>query len=169
MTNTTCEQCRTTEGASHAFHYGRVAPAGPETVFHASAYPSTQSAWHDRYQIGGIETVVLCNSCLARTRARHAGRVVLREWIRVPLVALGYLAWAVALVLWAWQGAWWELALGAVVGLGITAAVYVVAYRILQDEDFAQHLAVDLHQEQLREQGWDAFWTDNEFAHLAPH
>lgn len=173
MTNAPCEQCMTTEGAPHAFHYGRTEPAdhaGGTAYYHASAYPgSPLTPWTDRYQIGGVETVVLCERCLARARARRATRIVLREWLREPLVALGYAAWLVALVAWTWQGAWSSLAAGAAVGLGITVLVWAITYVILRDEDFAQHLAVDLHQERLRREGWDAFWTDRELPLLTPH
>lgn len=173
MTNTTCEKCQTTEGTPHAFHYGRSTISDdPATtpIYHASAYPGAPLApWTDRYQIGGVEAVVLCTRCLARARARRAARVVLHDWMREPLVLVGYLIWLAALAVWAWQGDWSQLALGAAAGLIVTAVVYVITYVILHDEDFAQHLAVDLHQEKLREDGWDAFWTDNELKLLTPH
>jgi hypothetical protein len=173
MSNATCEKCLTCEGTPYEFHYGRARPVDdPETApyYHASAYPGAPlSPWTDRYQIGGVETVMLCSRCLARARAHRAARLVLREWIREPLVALGYGAWVVALAVWAWQGDWSRFSIGVAVGLVVTAVVYVVTYVILHDDEFAQHLAVDLHQERLRDDGWDRFWTANEFTHLVPH
>ena len=170
MTNATCEQCRTAEGTPHAFHYGRSAPVRDQAVYRASAYPgSPLTPWTDRYQIGGVETVVLCRRCLTRARVRRAVRVVARDWVREPLVFLGYLALAVALGVWAWQGDWSSFFIGVALALAVTALVFVVTYLILHDEEFAQHVAVDLHQERLRKDGWDSFWTDHELQHLAPH
>jgi hypothetical protein len=173
MSKATCEQCLRADGTPYEFHYGRARPVDdPDTApyYHASAYPGAPLApWTDRYQLGGIETVMLCRRCLARARARRAARVVLREWSREPLVAVGYLAWVVALGVWAWQGDWSSLALGLAIGLAVTAVVYGVTYVILHDDEFARHLAVDLHQEKLRNDGWDTFWTDNELKFLTPH
>jgi hypothetical protein len=53
-------------------------------------------------------------------------------------------------------------------GLGVTAVVHAVIYVALTREEFAQHTAIDLHEEGLRAQGWDQFWTDKEYAKLAP-
>ena len=62
---------------------------------------------------------------------------------------------------------------GSVSALRLTEKGYKVgvleAGARLRDEDFAQHLAVDLHQEQLRREGWDTFWTDSELPYLTPH
>lgn len=169
MTNATCEQCRTSEGTAHEFHYGRDTTADDQTIYHASAYPGAPlSPWTDRYQIGGIEAVVLCDGCLRRARSRRAARV-LWDWVREPIAMLGYLAWVVALAVWAWQGEWSRFGAGIAVGLGVTFVAFATAYTVLRDEDFAQHLAVDLHQEKLRDEGWDTFWTSSEFLHLAPH
>jgi hypothetical protein len=154
MTSATCEQCRTTEGTPYEFHYGRSAPVPDRT---------------DRFQIGGVETVTLCPRCLTRARVRRAARVVARDWVREPLVLLGYFALAVALGVWAWQGDWSSFIVGTALALAVTALVFVVTYVVLHDEDFAQHLAVELHQEKLRNEGWDSFWTDNELKLLSPH
>lgn len=172
-TSETCEKCQSAKGSPHVFHYGRSAAAGDAAateIYHGSAYPAAPlSPWTDRYQVGGIEAVVLCNRCLARARARRAARVLLRDWIRQPLVILGYLALAVALTVWAWRGDWASLIVGSILVVAVTAAVYVATYLILHDEDFAQHLAVDLHHEKLRDDGWDTFSTDNQLPYLSPH
>jgi hypothetical protein len=149
MTNATCEQCLRTEGTRYEFRYGRMTS--------------------DQVLVGGVEEVVLCKQCLVRARLRRAGRVVLHEWFREPLAAVGYAAWAVALAVSAWQGEWAWFLVGVAAGLAVTAIVAGLIYAELRDEDFAQHLAVDLHQEKLRKEGWDSFWTEAEFALRAPH
>lgn len=169
MSNMTCEQCGTASGAQHTFHYGRTAPDGPmeAPVYHASAYLSP-TAHTEQFQLGGIEAVVLCERCLARARARRAARL-LRSWIAMPLILAAYAVVVVGAIAWAATGDWAQAAIWFGVAIAVTAAAYGVAYAALRDEDFAQHTAVDIHMEQLREQGWDSFWTDKEFASLTPH
>jgi hypothetical protein len=184
MSTMICERCGTAPGAAHTFHYGRTAPVDdrfddpPEatestaehptgTVYHASAY-LTETGAHEAFQVGGIEAVALCEHCLRKARRHRAARLLL-EWVRMPLVVAGYGALVIGIVAWASAGNWVQAAIWLGVGLVVTAIAYAVAYMALEDEDFAQHTAVDVHAERLREQGWDQFWTDNEFAHLAPH
>jgi hypothetical protein len=173
MSNPTCEQCESTPGTTYAFHYGRRAArtgtgqAGTEPVFRATVHGRSPAT--GEYEVGGLEAVILCDGCLTRARARRAGRLVLREWVRTPLIAFAYLVWAVVVGAWAWQGNWTQAAIWLGGGLVLSAAVYAVTYLILESEDFAQHTAVDLHEEKLREQGWDLFWTEKEFGHLTPH
>ena len=181
MSTMICERCGTTQGTQHTFHYGRTAPVNehlvdpPEAskeapqgvVYHASAY-LTDTGVHETFQLGGVEAVALCAHCLNKARRHRAARL-LRSWVRMPLVAAGYAVVVVGAIAWVAVGDWTQAAIWLGVGLVVTAIAYVVAYMALEDEDFAQHTAVDVHAERLREQGWDAFWTDNEFAHLAPH
>ena len=169
MSTMICERCGTSPGTPHTFHYGRTAPVDePEgVVYHASAYLSDTGA-HETFQLGGVEAVTLCEHCLGKARRHHAARM-LRTWVRMPLIAAAYAVLVIGVIAWAATGDWGQSAIWLGVGLVVTAIAYVVAYLTIEDEDFAQHTAVDVHAERLREQGWDAFWTDNEFAHLAPH
>ena len=188
MSSMTCERCGTAPGAEYTFHYGRTAPADDRfldrpdeppdqrestaespkgTVYHASAY-LTDTGVHETFQLGGIEAVTLCQHCLRKARRHHAARL-LRGWVRMPLVAAAYAVLVIGAVAWAVTGDWAQTAIWLGVGLVVSAIAYVVAYMAIEDEDFAQHTAVDVHAQRLREQGWDAFWTENEFAHLAPH
>ncbi len=170
MSTKTCERCGTAPGTQHTFHYGRAAavadpPVAP--VYHASAY--LDPAGHGTgFHLGGVDAVTLCHRCLARARARRAARVI-RDWAVMPLVAAAYVVLLIGILAWAWAGEWAQAALWLGVGVVATAVAYGLTYLVLRDEDFAQHTAVDLHSEKLRDQGWDAFWTDNEFARLAPH
>lgn len=192
MSTMTCERCGTAPGTQHTFRYGRTAPVDerfldrsadppddpPEdvecsaeapqgVVYHASAY-LTDTGAHETFQLGGIEAVALCEHCLNKARRHHAARL-LRSWARMPLVAAGYAVLVIGAIAWAATGERGQTAIWLGVGVVVTAIAYVVAYMALEDEDFAQHMAVDVHAQRLREQGWDAFWTENEFAHLAPH
>lgn len=185
MSTMICERCGTAPGAEYTFRYGRTAPVdvrfvdppadppassagAPEgVVYHASAY-LTDTGAHETFQLGGIEAVTLCAHCLRKARRRHAARL-LRRWVRMPLVEAAYAVLVIGAVAWAATGDWAQAATWLGVGLAVTAIAYTVAYMTIEDEDFAQHTAVDVHAQRLREQGWDAFWTENEFAHLAPH
>jgi hypothetical protein len=51
----------------------------------------------------------------------------------------------------------------------VTVAVYSVIYLMLEREDFAQQTAVELHEDKLRAEGWDAFWTERDFMGRVPH
>ena len=189
MSTMICERCGTAPGSEYTFRYGRSAPVDerlvkrlddppddpPEstadspqgTVYHASAY-LTDTGMHETFQLGGLEAVTLCVHCLRKARRHHAARV-LRDWVRMPLVAAGYAVLVIGAIAWAAAGDWTQTAIWLGVGLVVTAIAYAVAYMAIEDEEFAQHTAVDVHAQRLREQGWDAFWTENEFAHLAPH
>lgn len=184
MSTMICERCGTTPGTEHTFHYGRTTPV-PEhvdppadppdssaeapkgVVYHASAY-LTDTGAHETFQLGGMEAVALCEHYLNKARRHRAARLLL-EWGRLPLVVAGYAALVIGVVAWAWTGNWTQSLVWLGVGVVVSAIAYVVAYLALEDEDFAQHAAVDVHAQRLREQGWDVFLTDNEFAHLAPH
>lgn len=187
MSTNICERCGTAPGAEYTFHYGRTAPVDdrfldppddpPEpaesaeephgTVYHASAY-LTDTGAHETFQLGGVEAVVLCAHCLRKGRRHHAARM-LRSWVRMPLVAAAYAVLVIGMIAWAATGDWVQAAVWLGVGVVVTAIAYAVSYMAIEDEDFAEHTAVDVHAQRLREQGWDAFWTENEFAHLAPH
>jgi hypothetical protein len=170
MSTTTCEQCRSAPGTQHTFHYGRSAPVvdRPQAMaYHASAYPRSMSRGGP-FELGGVEAVSLCDHCLARARARRAGSL-LRRWVGMPLIASGYAVLLVGVLAWAFTSNWAQAAIWLGVGLVATAVAYSVAYVMLENEDFAQHTAVDVHLEKLRAQGWDSFWTDKEFSSLTPH
>jgi hypothetical protein len=172
MVDATCEKCRTASGTPHTFHYGKKAglpPVDQPTTYRSAVVGNMHAAWTEHYEVGGVDTVVVCDHCLAKARRRRAGRMLLRQWIDVPLITVLYILWAVAVVVWIAQGEWTQSVLWLGAGLGVTLVAYTVIYLILETEDFAQHAAMELHQEKLRSKGWDAFWTDREFMGLAPH
>lgn len=172
MNESTCERCQTASGTPHSFHYGKRAGlpiSDPPPTYRAVVHGNMHSAWTEHFEVGGLDSVVLCDGCLTRARARRAGRQLLQNWIGVPLVTVLYVLWFAGVVVWAWQGSWSQLALWLGLGVGVTASVYSVLYLMLEREDFAQQTAVELHEDKLRSQGWDAFWTERDFMGLTPH
>lgn len=171
MNDSTCESCRTTAGMPHSFHYGKLAgmpTTDPPPVYRAAVYGNMHSTWTTHYDVGGVDAVVLCKRCLTRARLRRAARV-LGGWIGEPLVLVLCVLWAAGVVAWAWPGNWAQAAIWFGAGVLAAAAAYAVVYLRLTSEDFAQRTAVELHQQRLRDEGWDAFWTDREFTGLTPH
>jgi hypothetical protein len=171
MSESTCEKCRTTPGTSHTFHYGKQAGlpvTDPPPVYRRRIYGNMHRTTTEHYEIGGVDAVTLCNRCLTRARMRRAG-TMLRHLMGEPLVAFLYLLWVVGVAVWAWRTDWTQLAAWSAFGVLATAIVYLVIYTRLTDEDFAQHTAVELHEDKLRAQGWNAFWTDQDFILLTPH
>jgi hypothetical protein len=172
MGNETCEKCGTAPGTAHPFHYGRKAglpAAGPLPEYRAAVYGNMHSTWTEHYEVGGIDSVVLCRRCLSRARARTAVGRLVHTWANVPLVIVLYLLWAAGVGTWTWRQDWTPALLWFGVGVVATAVAYGVFYVMLRDDDFAQRTAVELHERRLREQGWDVFWTAREFTSLTPH
>jgi len=166
MSGMICERCETNEGTEHTFHYGRtVAPE--EVVYHASAYLSDIGT-HEAFQLSGSEGVVLCDDCLNKARRRRALRT-LRAWVRRPLIAAAWAVLLIGAVAWAVAGDWTQAAICLGLGLAVGAIAFGVTYMALEDEDFAEHTAVDVHAERLREQGYDTFWTNDDLGHFIPH
>jgi uncharacterized membrane protein (DUF485 family) len=160
-TNTTsCDHCGSSPAVPHSFRYGRqTVDLDPE-----------RSVWASHYEVAGVDTVALCAHCLARARTRRTFRLLLHEWFGVPVVTVAYVLWAVALAVLVWQGDGSTTAWLLAGGLVVTTLVYTAIYLVLQSEDFAQHAAMLEHEQYLRDQGWDTFWTDKEFGTLAaPH
>lgn len=172
MNDSVCEKCQTASGTPHTFHYGKKAGLptdGPPPAYRAVVHGDMHSAWTEHFEVGGMDAVILCDRCLTRARMRRALRRVLHDWIGVPLITVLYVLWAVGVAVWAWQGNWPQTALWFGVGLGVTVAVYSVIYLMLEREDFAQQTAVELHEDKLRAEGWDAFWTERDFMGRVPH
>ncbi len=172
MVDSTCEKCRTAPGTPHAFHYGRKAgiPAlGDPPPYRSATIGNMHATWTEHYEIGGVDSAVLCDDCLRKARIRRSARLLTHQWLGVPLVTVLYVLWAVGVATWLWQANWVQLALWAGVGLGATVIAYSVIYLMQENEDFAQRAAVELHADRLHAEGWNAFWTDREFLGLTPH
>jgi hypothetical protein len=170
MSTMNCEHCGSTPAAPHSFHYGRT--SGTSDVHAAAADPrfsGSPTTWRSPYHVEGTDTVALCAQCLARARARHSGKLLLREWVRVPLFGFLYALWAIGVGVAAWQGSWGTSGLVLAGGLAVTGLVYLVIYLVLRGEDFAQHAAMLEHEQRLRDDGWDTFWSDKDLARLTPH
>ena len=157
MSTMNCEHCGSAQAAQHSFHYGR------------SGSTDTRTTWRNRPDVVGTDTVALCAQCLARARARRAGTLLMREWIRIPMFGFAYAMWVLVVGLVAWEGSWGTSGLVLAGGLAVTGLVYLVIYLVLRGEDFAQHAAMLEHEQRLRDDGWDAFWSDKELARLTPH
>ena len=149
MSTMNCEHCGSTSADTHSFHYGK----------------RGTSEMHP--EVAGTDTVALCAQCLARARARRAGMLLMREWIRVPLFGFLYAMWLIGAGVTAWQGNWGTTALVLAGGLAVTGLIYAAIYLVLQD--FAQHAVMVEHEQRLRDAGWDGFWSDKELMRLTPH
>jgi uncharacterized membrane protein len=169
MTTMTCEHCGATPAVPHTFHYGKSTGSTDfqSTPFSTPTSSGVRTTWTTHYQIAGLDTVALCDRCLTRARLRRTGRLLLREWIGVPLIAFFYVVAVICVVGYGWQGDWAQSMQWLGGTAGITALVAAVIWIVLQSEDFAQRAAVQEHEKRLREQGWDAFWTDKEFSKLS--
>ena len=172
MVDSTCEKCQTAGGEVHSFHYGRKAglpSTDPPPTYRMVVVGNVHSAWTEHYEVGGMEGVALCNRCLMRARMRRAATTLMQQWFTEPLIALLYLLWGVGVVVWVIAGDWAQLAIWLGVGAGVTLAAYSAMYLMLRGEEFAQQIAVELHEEKLRSEGWDTFWTDPAYRVLTPH
>lgn len=172
MVDSMCEKCQQTPGTAHAFHYGkkaRIPVVDEPTVYQSNLVGNMHATWSEHYEMGGVDTAILCADCLRRARARRAARALVRNWLAVPLVTLLYALGALGIVVWVVVGDWTQVALWSVAVVGSAAIAYSVIYLMFETEDFAQQAAFELHEEHLRDEGWDAFWTDREFLGLTPH
>jgi hypothetical protein len=170
MMNAPCERCGATPATPYRFHYGKSAGMTDfrSTPFSTTTSSGVQSSWTEHYQIGGVSTAYLCDRCLTRAKAKRAARVLFREVGGFPLLWLFYALPVLWLGNTVWNAEWGRAALWLLAVVGIPAVLYGLIFVFLPDEDTGQRAAVDLHEKELREEGWGLHWTDKEFAKLSP-
>jgi len=142
-----CEACGGEPAAPYAFAYARlVRPGDPSRGSKISTAVYTDSI--------GAHVVRLCEPCIVPARRRLVAK-------RRKITIVFGLAWlVVAVVLYLVRG--WDIAL-VILGTGalLTALVYLQQWRTAHDIRVAgQARALELHEPELRKQGYDAFWSD---------
>jgi uncharacterized protein YggT (Ycf19 family) len=142
-----CEACGGEPAVPYAFAYARlVRPGDPSLGSKIATQVYTDSI--------GAHVVRLCEPCIAPARKRLVAKR------RKITIGFG-LAWlVVAVILYLVRG--WDIAL-VVLGTGVllTALVYGQQWRTAHDIRVAgQARALELHETELRGQGYDVFWSD---------
>jgi len=145
-----CEVCGAPEASLYAFGYARV--IGEKTE--RSELPSGGFTTRTYYDSPGARIVWLCKSCIVPAQKRLAAKYT-RIAVAIVVGALGL--GAVLVVISGWDAA----LIPAVTGLLFLMVPYGARRRVYQDIRVAgQQTAQELHEPQLRLQGYDAFWSD---------
>jgi len=142
-----CEVCGGDHAAQYIFGYARVSGQSTE-------YTGTGTKTTTYYDSVAARGVWLCDRCLVPVQKSLAARH-LRMAVGIIVVSL-IVAILIGLL---WR---WDLALPILfAGLLILIFPYLQRRRVLRDLRMAgQFKAQQLHEQELRLQGYDAFWSD---------
>ena len=148
-TSGACEVCGAPEASLYAFGYARV--IGEKTDGSQSGSGVTTTTYYDS---PGARIVWLCKHCILPTQKRLAAKYLK---IAVAIIVGALSLSAVLVVIRGWDYALYP----AVTGLLLLLIPYAGRQRVYRDIRVAgQQTAQEMHEPQLRLQGYDAFWRD---------
>ncbi len=149
VTAIACEECHDHDGKAYIFHFARESGQSRSLSYGGGETVTTS------YADISAKAVTLCDACVARYR--EAKR---KEWTWRLIAGLPFLAAGIIAVLLT-SGSTQTMVGVPTILVGIWVLVSLIMRSEFNNPEKAgRHLALSLHQDELKAQGFNAFWPD---------
>ena len=147
----TCDKCGTADGEVFHFHYGK--ELSKTRDLHIDGMVLTT-----KYGVAGTQSAAVCDTCIVRHRITMA-----IQWALITAASVGFAIWA-----YRPPEGWGLLGLLAFLAalLGIAFMAKLIESLFSRRDTHGEEVAIAVKKGELREQGFDVFWSTTEFLKL---
>lgn len=155
-----CEKCGQYEGEAYSFNYGKEKSSTTSHIGHANIRTT-------KYEVAGTRDGAVCDNCIKRRRVTR-------------LVVFGLMIVVGAGLAW-WASGWDQFkdperiseavrlqmfTLGVAGLLGLIGLWGLLPTVFVSKRTYAENMLIALKKDELRKQGFDAFWNNKNFSKL---